>query len=105
MSESKFETVSSLVDNYQQSDEAFDELLKDNELSDTWERYNLIGDIIRDDIPETINLDLSANIANAIAEEATVLAPAKPASFASSVKAKVFQSLLGSWQLRLLRPV
>jgi len=91
MSESKFETVSSLVDNYQQSDEAFDELLKDTELSDTWERYNLIGDIIRDDVPEAIHLDISANIANAIAEEPTVLAPVKSPSLVSAVKAKVVQ--------------
>ena len=51
MSESKFETVSSLVDNYQANDDVFDELVKDNHMSETWQRYHLIGDAMRDELP------------------------------------------------------
>ncbi len=91
MSESKFETVSSLVDNYQQSESEFDELLKDEQLSGTWDRYHLIGDVLRDEVPENMQFDLSAKIADAIAEEVTILAPAKPAGFTQVVKAKVVQ--------------
>ncbi len=79
MSESKFETVSSCIDDYQQYDESFDdtfdEMIKDNQLSDTWQRYHLLGDIMRNDVPESLHLDLSDKIAQAIEQEPTVLAP------------------------------
>ncbi len=91
MSESKFETVSSLVDNYQSDDAVYDELIKDNHMSETWQRYHLIGDSLRDELPESLNLDLSANIANAIAEEPTVLAPIAKPSLGEQVKSKVVQ--------------
>ncbi|GLX79411.1 anti-sigma-E factor RseA [Thalassotalea insulae] len=91
MSESKFETVSSLVDNYQSNDEVFDELIKDNHMSETWQRYHLIGDTMRDEIPDSLELDLAASIASAIAEEPTVLAPVAKPSVAEVVKAKVVQ--------------
>ena len=91
MSESKFETVSSLVDNYQTNDDVFDELVKDNHMSETWQRYHMIGDAMRDELPHSLNTDLSASIANAIAEEPTVLAPIAKPSLTESVKAKVVQ--------------
>lgn len=91
MSESKFETVSSLVDNYQSDDNVFDELVKDNHMSETWQRYHLIGDTLRDELPESLDLDLSSTIAEAIAEEPTVLAPKAKTSFSENIKAKVVQ--------------
>ena len=94
MSESKFEKVSSLVDNYQnnkrQSDELLEQLSNDSTLSDTWGRYHLIGDVLRDELPNDASLDLSAQIAQAIADEPTVLAPKKSKVF-DGVKAKVVQ--------------
>ena len=43
MSESKFETVSSLVDSYQsENDAVLQDMLKDNDMSETWQRYHLI---------------------------------------------------------------
>ncbi len=91
MSESKFETVSSLVDNYQSEDAVFDELIKDNHMSETWQRYHLIGDTMRNELPDSLNFDLSASIANVIAEEPTVLAPVAKTTFTSELKAKVVQ--------------
>lgn len=75
MSENKFEMVSSCVDNYQQHDKAFDEINDDSELSDLWGRYHLMGDIMRNEIPQMIQLDLSSQIADAIEKEPTILAP------------------------------
>ncbi|WP_286234876.1 sigma-E factor negative regulatory protein [Thalassotalea sediminis] len=89
MSESKFETVSSLVDNFHHEDAVLDDVLKDNDMSDTWQRYHLIGDVLRDDVPTSIDIDLSDAITNAIAEEPTVLAPATKSSLSRTVKAKV----------------
>jgi sigma-E factor negative regulatory protein RseA len=99
MSESKFETVSSCVDNYQQNDESFDEafdkISQDSHLSDTWGRYHLMGDIMRNDVPAAMQFDLSAQIAAAIDSEPTVLAPkisrAKTKSFVNELKGRVIQ--------------
>jgi len=89
MSEKKFETVSSFVDDVIIHDESIDEIIKDKELSDTWGRYQLIGDIMRDDVPQTLQLDLSAKIAAAIDDEPTVLAPKNTAKIENSFKAGI----------------
>ena len=91
MSENKFETVSSVVDSYQQNDELFEELLNDSHLSATWERYHLMGDVMRGETSDVINLDLSAQIATAIANEPTILAPKANHNFTGKLKAKVVQ--------------
>ena len=79
MSESKFETISALVDNYQTvastnrdeslnefiTEHTIDEMHKDKALSSAWQRYHLIGDVIRDEIPQAMPLDLSDDIAQA----------------------------------------
>ncbi|UUO24584.1 Negative regulator of sigma E activity [Colwellia sp. M166] len=91
MSENKFETVSSVVDNYQANDELFEELLNDSDLSATWGRYHLMGDVMRGENSDVINLDLSSKIATAIADEPTILAPRVTNNFARKLKAKVVQ--------------
>lgn len=91
MSENKFENVSSVVDNYQQTDELFDEILNDSHLSATWQRYHLMGDVMRGDTSDVINLDLSSTIASAIADEPTILAPRANNSVVDKLKAKVVQ--------------
>ncbi len=96
MSESKFESISSLVDNYhvpdQKPEQTIDEILKNEHLSKTWQNYHLIGDVIRDEIPPTLQLDLSAQIASAIADEPTVLTPiATNHKVNSNLKANVIQ--------------
>ena len=91
MSENKFENVSSVVDNYQQTDELFDEILNDSHLSSTWQRYHLMGDVMRGDTSDVINLDLSSTIASAIADEPTILAPRANNNVVDKLKAKVVQ--------------
>ena len=81
MSEIKSESLSSLVDNYSPSTDSnisghlVDSILKDDELAKTWQNYHLIGDVLRDEVPESLQLDLSETIAEAIAQEATILSP------------------------------
>lgn len=96
MSESKFETISSIVDNYriseQPSEETIDDMLKDKDLANTWQNYHLIGDVMRNEVPQTLQLDLSAQISAAIADEPTVLAPsASNTKMSGGFKAKVIQ--------------
>lgn len=81
MSKLKSESISSLVDNYSPSSDdtinahLVDNIIKDEELSRTWQNYHLIGDVLRDEVPESLDLDLSDTIAAAIAQEATILSP------------------------------
>jgi sigma-E factor negative regulatory protein RseA len=91
MSESKFETVSSCVDNFQHNENAFDEIINDEHLSTTWDRYHLIGDVLRNDTSDILHLDLSSQIAKAIADEPTILAPKINNIFVLKVKAKVVE--------------
>jgi len=91
MSESKFETVSSCVDNFQLNESTFDEIINDEHMSTTWDRYHLIGDVLRNDTPDVLQLDLSAEIAKAIADEPTVLAPKTNNVFALKLKAKIIE--------------
>jgi len=89
MSEDKFETISSLADNYQLTDSAIKEIVDDQEQSEQWSRYHLIGDVMRDEVPSTIDTELSMRIADAIADEPTILAPVHKPSISQQVKAKV----------------
>jgi sigma-E factor negative regulatory protein RseA len=91
MSEGKFETVSSCVDNFQHNDKTFDDIINDEHLSTTWDRYHLIGDVLRNDTPDVLQLDLSAEIAKAIAAEPTVLAPKTTNVFMLKLKNKVVE--------------
>ena len=92
MSENKFETVSALVDNYNASDAAFDEMLKDQDMQNTWQQYQFIGDVMRDEVPASMaDFDISAAVADAIESGPTVLAPMKKPSVVSQLKAKVVQ--------------
>ena len=90
MSNNKFESVSSFVDQENIDEQLIDDMVTDQNLSDAWGRYHLIGDVIRGEAPAHVSMDLSDNIMAAISEEPTVLAPNKseePETF----KAKVIQ--------------
>jgi sigma-E factor negative regulatory protein RseA len=90
MSEIKSESISSLVDNYSPStddcvsEHLIESMLKDENLSSTWQNYHLIGDVLRDEVPQALQLDLSAAISEAIAQEATILSPKSSAQRAES---------------------
>lgn len=81
MSDKKLESISSLVDNFSPSkddsvnEHLVDKMLRDENLSSTWQNYHLIGDVLRDEVPQSLPLDLSASISAAIAQEATILSP------------------------------
>lgn len=80
------EWVSSFVDGAL-DEQAINQLASDIESQKQWQRYHLIGDALRDDLPEMIPLDLSANIAAALESEpeliATVVKPSQDEMSAS----------------------
>ena len=89
MNEKKFEQLSSLVDDQDHNFALLDDVKQNDELSDAYGRYHLIGDIMRDERSDFANIDLSADIAEAISQEPTVFAPKMSNSVVSRVKAKV----------------
>ena len=69
------EWVSAAVDGEADS-QALAELASDKASHEKWRNYHMIGDAMRGELPQTLNLDLSARIADAIEQEPTIMAPA-----------------------------
>jgi len=60
----------------QESGDRIIDLSKQNPASHkTWQRYHLIGDAIRHQLPETLDIDLSQRIRQSLEKEPTIFAP------------------------------
>ena len=68
------EWVSSAVDGAL-DEQAINQLASDEQSQKQWQRYHMIGDAMRDDLPESVPLDLSASIAAALESEPEIVAP------------------------------
>lgn len=75
ISMAKSERISALMDGELQDDREVGELAQQPECMATWERYHLIGDALRDDLPPQLNLDLGARVAMALEDEPVLLVP------------------------------
>lgn len=84
------ERVSALMDDDRES-VSLKAMLDDPSASATWERYHLIGDALRDELPENLDLKLSQRIADALALEPTILAPQPRRSLFTVVQPKLKQ--------------
>jgi Negative regulator of sigma E activity len=69
------EHVSALMDNQLQSEQTLNALLNDPSTFETWERYHLIGDALRDELPNQLDLMLSQRIADALEQETMIVKP------------------------------
>ncbi|PSJ42644.1 transcriptional regulator [Zobellella endophytica] len=69
------EHISALVDGEIQDKVLLEQLGRDHELSDTFARYHLYGDAMRNELPEHLQLDLSDRIAAALEQEPAIVAP------------------------------
>lgn len=95
MSNDKSNFIASLLDEAP-SKEKIDLLIADDELKKQWERYHLAQDVMSDQAPERIHLNLASSICAAIAEE--------PAHDGSDNKSDNVTSL-AQWRLnRLMKP-
>ena len=64
------ERISALVDGELQDNVLLEQLSAEAELADTFARYHLYGDALRNDLPKHLHLDLSDSIMAALADEA-----------------------------------
>lgn len=77
MSESKKEQLSAFMDNEidDLNKDLVDDLLKDPDLLDTWSRYHLISDSLKQRLPECIDRNLAKNVSNSLRDEPIIVAP------------------------------
>ena len=80
MSEKRKEQLSALVDGELLSDiePAVDEMLKTAELKDSWARYHLIRDTLKQSVPPQLDFSFGQSVSASIASEPTILAPTVP---------------------------
>lgn len=74
------ERISSLVDGELDDigcHEAVDSLLTDKESCQCWERYHLISDTLKRNLPDTIDCQLASRVMAELENEPTVLAPSR----------------------------
>ena len=76
----KFESLSALVDGensdyISSSSNVLDAVKNDAELQLKWKSYHLIRDGLRKELPENINFDIAAKVAQALEAEPAILAP------------------------------
>ncbi|WP_416307773.1 sigma-E factor negative regulatory protein [Neptunicella sp. SCSIO 80796] len=79
MTQQKIESLSALVDGELQDESILGELSQNSELMQKWQGYHLVRDTMRKELPAQLNFDIAAGVAQALANEPTVLAPKKPA--------------------------
>lgn len=73
----KIENLSAWVDGELDQHRLIDDLKTDNLLAEKWQRYHLIRDGLRQELPQQINFDIAANVAKALELEPSILAPKK----------------------------
>ncbi len=81
MNESNKEQLSAFIDGEHDGDHMLDKLIHDVSMKETWSRYHLIGDCLRDNLPEKISNQVSTNVSKALRDEPTILAPKNTKQF------------------------
>ena len=69
------ENLSAFVDGELQDSKIISDIKNDAELSEKWQRYHLIRQGLRKELPEAASFDISASFAAALEDEPVVLAP------------------------------
>lgn len=73
----KQEILSAFVDGEVQDDKMVSSLVNDAEMAGKWQRYHLIRQGLRKELPTHANFDISALVASALESEPAILAPKK----------------------------
>ena len=79
MNETKKEQLSAFMDNEIDGSQKdlVDDLLQEPELLDTWSRYHLISDSLKQGLPESVDRNLARNVSEALRDEPAILAPGR----------------------------
>ncbi|MFO6422794.1 sigma-E factor negative regulatory protein [Motilimonas sp. KMU-193] len=74
---SNHEKLSAFVDSELNDKGFLSDLLKDEQMVDQFSRYQLIGDVMRGDTLNDVNIDVASSVMSALDDEPTVMAPQK----------------------------
>ena len=94
----KTELTSAFADgevNDKEVNDALSAIYQNDELKERWQRYHLIGDALRKNLPPTIHSDLSQRVAQAIENEPTILSPSTPSVSSKPEQVKVKKQKVG----------
>ena len=72
---SELEKLSAVMDDESHDSAFLAQLGKDAQLQQKWQRYHLVGNVMREETPSVLHFDISAAVAQALQDEPTVLAP------------------------------
>lgn len=83
MTQSKFENLSAFIDGEQTDSESLEQLLSDKdgskeELAAKWQSYHIIKDGLRNDLPETLQLNIADAVAARLENEPAIIATPEP---------------------------
>lgn len=71
----KHEKLSAFVDGEIQDDNMVKSVLNDTDMAAKWQRYHLIRQGLRKELPQNTSFDISARVAEALAAEPAIVAP------------------------------
>lgn len=92
MQDDKKEWLSALVDNHADLKD-LDQVIGSEQNKETWSRYHMIGDVMRGDSAETLDLDLVGNIEAALDKEPVLVSLAAHRSWRERImESKVVQN-------------
>jgi len=98
------ERISALVDSEAESASWLKAVVQDSEQQQVWNRYHLIGDAMRNELPRQLDRDLTARIAAALSDEPTILAPVQKSGL-SRLQPGVVRMLRGVGQFAVAASV
>ncbi|RUO25828.1 hypothetical protein CWE09_03610 [Aliidiomarina minuta] len=75
MTDKHNEHLSALIDSEDLDERVLERMLTDDEQKSTWQRYQLVGAVIRDEARPGMAIDISASVAAQVAEEPAIAAP------------------------------
>lgn len=81
MTDKHNEHLSALIDSEDTDERVLERMLTDDEQKSTWQRYQLMGAVIREEVRPGMAIDISASIAAQVAKEPAIVAPKKRQSW------------------------
>lgn len=75
MAQPEFEKLSALVDGEAADTDSVKAILADSKAQKKWQRYHLMKDGLRNELPAEMNFDIAANVAKALEQEPAIVAP------------------------------
>lgn len=71
----QFENVSAVMDGESDDSRVLDQITRDDALAEKWQRYHVIRQGLRKEMPEFADFDISARVAEALEQEPAIVAP------------------------------